>query len=202
MTPLSPRHLPSPPSVPLSPARRPRRRHARHRGQSLVEFALISPLLFFLAFGMVDLGRAIYYENALTNAAREGARIAILSDNPCNTEYGESSTTNCGTPTGTGTTVCGAVKAQAGMIGSWSCTDGGVLPATGTADTAYVQVDQYSASTTPCTGTASQTTPRSSGNLPISVTVRYYYRPLTPLLSNLFPSTFYIASTSCVRPEY
>lgn len=189
------------------------RRRRRRRGQSLVEFSLVAPLFFFLAFGMVDFGRAIYYENMLTSAAREGARIAILPDNPCNTIYGSSNNngaTSCtGSGSGNGTTVCGAIKAQAALVGTWSCTEGGTLPATGSADTAYVEVDQYPASNTPCTTSLaagvtppSASTPRSGGNLPILVTIRYYYRPLTPFISNWFPSTYYLSSTSCVRPEY
>jgi len=191
----------------------PSARRAGRRGQSLVEFALVAPLFFFLAFGMVDFGRAIYYENMLTSAAREGARIAILPDNPCNTIYGTSnsngSTTCSGSSSGTGTTVCGAIRAQAAMVGTWSCTEGGTLPATGSPDTAYVQVEQYPASNTPCTTSLAQgvtppstTTPRSGGNLPILVTIRYYYRPLTPFISNWFPASYYLSSTSCVRAEY
>jgi Flp pilus assembly protein TadG len=48
------------------------------RGQSLVEFALIAPLLILLLLALFDFGRAIYAYNAISNAAREGARIAIV----------------------------------------------------------------------------------------------------------------------------
>jgi Flp pilus assembly protein TadG len=56
--------------------RRPRRRD--HRGQALVEFALVLPILLLLIFGLVDLGRAIYAQNALSEAAREGARYGSV----------------------------------------------------------------------------------------------------------------------------
>lgn len=62
----------------------------RRRGQSMVEFALMAPLLFLLLLGMVDFGRALFYANELTNAARDGARVAILQSNPCNTTLGAS----------------------------------------------------------------------------------------------------------------
>ena len=48
------------------------------RGQSLVEFALIAPVLILLLLGLFDFGRAIYALNAISNAAREGARVAIV----------------------------------------------------------------------------------------------------------------------------
>jgi Flp pilus assembly protein TadG len=54
------------------------RRQAR-RGQALVEFALIIPLFLLLLVGIFDLGRAVFAFNTLTNAAREGARIAIVN---------------------------------------------------------------------------------------------------------------------------
>lgn len=59
-----------------SPTRR-RRRDAR--GQSLTEFALILPVLLLVIFGVLDFGRAIYAYNAVSNAAREGGRTAIVN---------------------------------------------------------------------------------------------------------------------------
>jgi Flp pilus assembly protein TadG len=52
------------------------------RGQSLVEFALLAPILILLIFALFDLGRAVYAWNAVSNAAREGARIAIVDQGP------------------------------------------------------------------------------------------------------------------------
>jgi len=49
-------------------------RPRRSRGQALVEFALVIPLLLLLIFGLIDLGRAVYVNNSLSEAAREGAR--------------------------------------------------------------------------------------------------------------------------------
>jgi Flp pilus assembly protein TadG len=52
------------------------------RGQSLVEFALSSVILLLLVGGLVDIGRAIYFSEALSNAAREGARHGVFFDAP------------------------------------------------------------------------------------------------------------------------
>lgn len=48
------------------------------RGQTLVEFALVLPLLVLILVGIFDFGRAIYAFNTVNNAAREGARLAIV----------------------------------------------------------------------------------------------------------------------------
>lgn len=47
----------------------------RHdEGATVVEFALVAPLLFLLLFGVVEFGRGIATYTAVTTAAREGAR--------------------------------------------------------------------------------------------------------------------------------
>jgi Flp pilus assembly protein TadG len=55
------------------------RRRGR-RGQALVEFALILPLLMLVLFGIVEFGRAWNAKQVLTDAAREGARLAVVGD--------------------------------------------------------------------------------------------------------------------------
>ena len=50
----------------------PHKKH-RLRGQALVEFALVLPLLLVLILGAMDLGRMFYAKIVITNAAREGA---------------------------------------------------------------------------------------------------------------------------------
>jgi Flp pilus assembly protein TadG len=56
------------------------RQHAAHdprdRGSAAVEFALLLPVLLLLIFGVVDFGRALNAQITLTQAAREGARLA------------------------------------------------------------------------------------------------------------------------------
>jgi hypothetical protein len=51
----------------------------RSEGQSLVEFALVLPLFLLLVMGIADLGLAVFSYNSITNAAREGARLAIVN---------------------------------------------------------------------------------------------------------------------------
>lgn len=49
------------------------------RGQGLVEFALVIPIFFLLVISVFDVGSAVFTYNSLTNAAREGARLAIVN---------------------------------------------------------------------------------------------------------------------------
>ena len=55
------------------------------RAQDLIEFALIFPVLMLFVFGIVDFGRAFHVLIAISNAAREGARVGILYG--LNTDY-------------------------------------------------------------------------------------------------------------------
>jgi hypothetical protein len=50
-------------------------------GQSLVEFALIIPILLLLLLGILDLGRAVAAYNSVSNAARSAARVAVVDQN-------------------------------------------------------------------------------------------------------------------------
>jgi Flp pilus assembly protein TadG len=54
-------------------------RRERSRGQSLVEFSFVFPLIALLAFGFIDVGRAVFGYNTLTNAARSAARVAVVN---------------------------------------------------------------------------------------------------------------------------
>lgn len=47
-------------------------------GQSLVEFALILPVLLLLIIGIIEFGWILNGQITLTNAAREGVRAAVV----------------------------------------------------------------------------------------------------------------------------
>jgi Flp pilus assembly protein TadG len=55
-----------------------RRRFQSDRGSELIEFALMFPVLMVVLAGMFDFGLAINQYTILTNAAREGARVAAM----------------------------------------------------------------------------------------------------------------------------
>lgn len=53
-----------------------RARGDRDRGASLIEFALVAPLLFLLIFGVIEFARVIHGFSTVWSVAREGARYA------------------------------------------------------------------------------------------------------------------------------
>ena len=58
----------------------------RERGASVLEFAIVLPILLVLLFGVIEFGFIFYNKAMLTNAAREGARAGILARSPRLTE--------------------------------------------------------------------------------------------------------------------
>lgn len=55
----------------------------RQRGQGLAEFALVLPVFMAILLGMIDVGRAVWANNAAANAAREAARYASVHGGSC-----------------------------------------------------------------------------------------------------------------------
>ena len=55
------------------------RRASSERGAELIEFALVFPMLLLVMLGIIDFGFLFQRYEVVTNAAREGARVAILA---------------------------------------------------------------------------------------------------------------------------
>ncbi len=83
-------------------------RRSAERGQSLAEFALILPILLILIFGVIEFGMVLRSYIEVTNATREGARLASIGATP------GAYPTNC-TPTSDGTVVGQTCAALAGL---------------------------------------------------------------------------------------
>jgi Flp pilus assembly protein TadG len=64
---------------------RTHRRAAGRRGQSLVEFALVVPMLLLMVVGLIEFGRAWNVNQVVTFAARQGARTAAVMNASGNT---------------------------------------------------------------------------------------------------------------------
>ena len=198
----------------------------------MAEFALLAPLIFVLLLGMVDFGRVLFYADELTNAAREGGRVVVLPTNTCNTTFGPpcaSTNTNSGETVcqaiRDATQLVSAAEWQ-GCPNTASSTDAtpalpaGVAAGTAAATTGagcspcqndvYVTIEQATTTSANCTDSSWSsesvtTTPRGSGtstNLPIKITLYYYYRPFTPMIGQFFPTTFRLVTSTCARPEY
>lgn len=55
------------------------RRHNKEKGATLVEFAVVAPLLFLLLFGVIEFARVVSAYTTVWTGAREGARYATTS---------------------------------------------------------------------------------------------------------------------------
>jgi Flp pilus assembly protein TadG len=56
--------------------------HAQ-RGTAMVEFAIASSLMLMMLLGIIEFGRALYTYHTIENAARLGARWAIVRGSGC-----------------------------------------------------------------------------------------------------------------------
>jgi Flp pilus assembly protein TadG len=65
-----------------------RRDHAG--GQSIVEFALVIPIIILLVVGFFEIGRAVFAYNTLANAARQAVRVAAVNQIASVTDCDES----------------------------------------------------------------------------------------------------------------
>jgi Flp pilus assembly protein TadG len=85
------------------------RNSSADRGAAAVEFALLLPLVLLILFGVIDFGFALDAKIKLTQAAREGARVASFPDS---TEADVESRTQRATDlTGVGVTTINACTA-------------------------------------------------------------------------------------------
>jgi Flp pilus assembly protein TadG len=61
-------------------AKRIRNTLGNEKGQNLVEFALVVPMLLLLVIGIAEFGRAWMTKNILTGAAREAVRVLAVPE--------------------------------------------------------------------------------------------------------------------------
>lgn len=165
----------------MTPRRRPggrilRGRWGRPRGQSLVEFALVLPIFIFLLFGLVDVGRLVYLNSTLSQAAREGARLGSVE-----ASYRGSADPACGTGGGP---VCPAN--DTGLLNDVKAAANRMMAPFGTVDHAYMQCVMAPPTGTPPSGnwTGSTCSNHAPSNV-ISVRVTEAFEPITPLISSL-----------------
>ena len=151
---------------------------AAQRGQSLVEFAIVIPLFLLILFGVVDAGRYVYMSSVLSQAAREGARLAAVeaswlgnptSDPSCNQPGGPVCPTNLAALTTDATNAANRMVAPFGSISTLyiSCYPAGSAP-TG----AWTS------------GTACTKNSGATGNI-VSVRVLLTFTPITPVIAQI-----------------
>lgn len=137
-----------------------RRTAPRDRGQALVEFSIVLIPFLFLLMGVIDLGRGIYINNGISQAAREIARATAThpcTGSPCT--LGNSAETAAATNTQK-KLVPGLADPSASIV--LTCTD----------------VSDVAQSSTRC-----------GPGLFVRVQIRVPFSVLTPLLSMVAPTT-------------
>ncbi len=53
--------------------------HRAEKGQDILEYAIVLPLFILLILSVIEFGYLFLQYNTVTNAAREGARVGIIS---------------------------------------------------------------------------------------------------------------------------
>jgi Flp pilus assembly protein TadG len=170
--------------------------------QALIEFALISPVLLLLLFGIIDIGRAVFYYDTVNHAAREGARIVVKAPFmlPTNAD------------------VLSTVKTQLiGVPVTEPCPQGPVTSATPPANAAWLYVTEpnppATVETTPppnapggeysalASGGCSAVNPATS-NAPLQVTVRFNLILITPVIAQATANHIVITAAAIFGTEY
>lgn len=172
------------------------------RSQALIEFALVSPVLLLLLFGIVDIGRAIFYYDTLNHAAREGARVAVRASNqlPTNNDVLTSVTSQ-----------------MQGVPVTAPCPQGPVTSATPPANSAWLYITEpappsavetspppnapggeYSAT---AQGSCSAVNP-AGGNQQLQVTLRFNLVLITPIVAQATADHIVITAAAVFRTEY
>ena len=162
----------------------------------------MSPVLLLLLFGVIDIGRAIFYYDTLNHAAREGARVAARASNqlPTNAD------------------VLSAVSAQ--MLGvpvTQPCPQGPISTSTPPQNAAWLYVTEPAppgvAETNPppnapggdypaaAAGGCSAVNP-ATGNDQLQVTLRFNLVLITPIVAQVTADHVVITAAAVYRTEY
>lgn len=170
----------------------------RQNGQSLIEFALSSVVLLLLVGGLVDIGRAIFVNETLSNAVREGARHGAWFD--------PAKLTHPYLYDAAIQTVVNQELAGISLPAATLKNPGTTCPAT--ADGNTLHNPPYVSTAYPATqnqpwlyicydntpGTDFSSVPAGQSQQDVNVIILYSYGPLTPLLVGQF-GTFHLAAS-------
>jgi hypothetical protein len=136
------------------------------RGQGLVEFALVFPVIALLFFGVFDLGRAVFAYSTIANAARQGARVAVVNQLQVSPECSASKPVEDPNNPHWSIKTCAASAAISLGVTAADVTVSYAKPA----------------------GSALECSSALHVGCIATVTVHYHYLPMTPIFSSIFPS--------------
>jgi Flp pilus assembly protein TadG len=163
-------------------------------GQSLVEMAMVLPILAILTFGLVDFGRGYYFQVSVTNAAREGARVAILNI------YTGPQTPNCSTSNNYAT--C-PIQTDAAIVTAVSkeLTYSGIAPTSVT----ICPPHDSTGSTAGCPDSSNRVNnwlQQDPVNYYVTVNVKYDFQLFTPLMQQLVGNPIHMSVSVQMRTNY
>jgi len=174
------------------------------RSQSMVEFALIAPILILLVFGVIDFGRLIYTYATLNQAVNEGARTAIRDSAvlPSNAD------------------VQTAVRQHAVDVSLANpCPNGPITSAVPPANQGWIYITEPNPPATAeplspslqdapggqmwalSNGSCSATNP-AHDHAQLQVTIRYNFVPFTPLIQQVTANHIVISAAAVYQTEY
>lgn len=172
----------------------------RSGGQSLVEFALVAPLLFLILLLTIDFGRLVYTYGVITSSARDAARLLSLKVNQAS---------DCAAFTDAEQFAQGFILSpdRASLVGDSNpnAPTGSLFPTTPPPNQGYIYVWPAVAPAAPqdqhpnCDGSARF--PTSQQLKDVAVQIEFTYQPLVPLFGSI-TGTFTLKAISVVHTEY
>jgi Flp pilus assembly protein TadG len=154
-----------------------------------VEFALVIPIFLLVLFGLIDVGRLVYLNSSLSQAAREGARLGSVE-----ASWLGKADVGCGT---TGGPVCPANVAA--LRTDITTAANRMITPFGAVSNVYTQCDAALGTTPTGSWTSTTCTSRSPGDR-VSVRVTYTFEAITPVISNLVgPRTLSASATMVIN---
>ncbi len=159
------------------------------KGQAIVETALLLPILMFLTMGSADLGRVFYYSIAVTNAAREAARVGTYYD-PTATPPGNAQDDYADILTVAQHEVPQDVTLNLATIAPTHCLTGSPSSWSGNypsaPNTGYVYIC-FDGQDTPAPSKASSS---------VEVTILFNFQPVTPLAEVIGAGTVHVVAST------
>ncbi len=162
----------------------------------------MSPVLLLLLFGIVDIGRAVFYFDTVNHAAREGARVAVRASNQLPTNADVISTvtaqmigTSVSAPCPQGPLPSGAPPGNSAWV---YITEPNPPSTTETTPPPNAPGGEYAAA---ASGSCSAINP-AGGNQQLQVTVRFNLILITPVVAQATAGHIVITAAAIFRTEY
>jgi Flp pilus assembly protein TadG len=175
-------------------ASRPGWRQRRTAGQGLVEFALIFPIFLLVLFGLIDVGRLVFANSVVSQAAREGARAAAV-------QASWLASTDASCKSGTNSNVYAHVCPvnDAALAANVLAAAKGELVGFGAPSGVYLECDTAGGAPTGAwTGTTCSSNPHTTGSV-VSVRVVLPFKSIIPFVGSFFPASLSGSATMVIN---